>query len=84
MTAVIYLDPAAIQPVLDGKWHRLRSDRVPQTGDSITMLCGASGATEFRPSSERRSQRINQQCEACDEILRKKKGIPSRQHRTSG
>lgn len=80
-TAVIYLDPQTIQPVLDGKWHRLHADGTPQTGQMITMLCGATGAAEFRPSSERRSKRINQQCEECDEEFRKQQGIPSHQHR---
>jgi hypothetical protein len=79
--AVIYVDPLTIQPVLDGKWHRADLTAVPQSGQAVTMLCGESGAAEFKFSGERRDERIHQQCEPCDDVLRRRRGIPSRRDR---
>lgn len=39
--AVIYIDPLAIHPVIDGEWHRTRLAEIPQPGQAITMLCDA-------------------------------------------
>jgi hypothetical protein len=81
VAAVIYIDPLTIQPVLNGKWHRLDLTAVPQPGQTVTMLCGESGAAEFKLSGERRDERTHQQCESCDDVLRRRKGIPLRRDR---
>lgn len=81
VAAVIYVDPQTIQPVLNGKWHRADLTAVPQPGQTVTMLCGESGAAEFKLSGERRDGHIHQQCEPCDDVLRRRKGIPSRRDR---
>jgi hypothetical protein len=81
MSAVIYLDPLAIQPVIDGEWHRTRLMDVPQPGQAITMLCGASGSTTFQPLGQRRSRGIPRQCIRCDAIFRSEQGIPAQEDR---
>ena len=81
VAAVIYVDPQTIQPVLNGKWHRMDLTAMPQPGEAVTMLCGESGAVEFKLADERRDGRIHQQCEPCDNIVRQRKGIPSRRDR---
>ncbi|NBH06621.1 hypothetical protein [Amycolatopsis sp. SID8362] len=79
--AVIYIDPLTIQPVLNGKWHRTDLIAVPKPGQAVTMLCGESGLAEFKPSRERRDEHVHQQCESCDDVFRRRKGIPSRRDR---
>lgn len=81
MTAAIYIDLLAIQPVIDGEWHRTRLTEIPAPGQVITMLCGASGAAVFQPADERRRHRIPRQCDRCDAIYRREQGIPPRQDR---
>ena len=81
VAAVIFVDPHTIQPVINGKWHRMDSTAVPQPGEAVTMLCGESGTVEFRLSGERRGQRVHQQCEPCDDVLRRRTGIPLRRDR---
>ncbi|GHG08853.1 MULTISPECIES: hypothetical protein [Amycolatopsis] len=82
MTAAIYIDPLVIQPVIDGEWHRVRLTEIPTPGQVITMLCGAFGAAEFHLSDERRRHQIPRQCESCDVIDRRQRGIPLRGDRT--
>jgi hypothetical protein len=81
VAAVIYVDPLTIQPVLNGKWHRMDLTAVPQPGEAVTMLCGESGTAEFKLSGERPDDGIHQQREPCDDVLRQRKGIPSRRDR---
>lgn len=81
MTAAIYIDPLAIHPVIDGEWHRTRLTEIPAPGQVITMLCGASGAAVFELSDERCRRQIPRQCERCDAIYRRERGIPPRQDR---
>jgi hypothetical protein len=81
VAAVIYVDPLTVQPVLNGKWHRMDLTAVPQPGQVVTMLCGESGAAEFKLPGERRDERVHQQCEPCDDVLRRRRGIPSRRDR---
>ncbi|MDS0133198.1 MULTISPECIES: hypothetical protein [unclassified Amycolatopsis] len=81
VAAVIYVDPQTIQPVLNGKWHRMDITAVPRPGDTVTMLCGESGAAEFKLLGQRRADRIHQQCESCDDVLRRREGIPLRRDR---
>ncbi|WP_410644245.1 hypothetical protein [Amycolatopsis sp. lyj-346] len=79
MTAVIYIDPLMIQPVINGEWHRIRLTKLPAPGQIITMLCEASGPAMFRLSDdERRRRGIPRQCERCDAIYRRELGIPRR------
>ena len=87
MTAVIYIDPAAIHPVVDGEWHRARLTGIPKPGQGITMLCGVTAAASFQPLSERRTHGIPRQCGRCDAIYRRERGIPqqhTRQRRPHG
>lgn len=60
-----------------------RADRRhgPVPGQTVTMLCGESGAAEFRLSGERRDERIHQQREPCEDVFRRRKGILSRRDR---
>lgn len=57
-TAVIYLDPLAIHPVINGEWHRTRLTEIPQPGGTITMLCGISATAAFQPLNQRRRRQI--------------------------
>lgn len=82
MTAAIYIDPLTILPVIDGEWHRTRLTEIPEPRQVITMLCGASGAAVFELSDDRRRHQIPRQCERCDVIYRRQRGIPLRQDRT--
>ncbi|GAB3146987.1 hypothetical protein GCM10027258_39670 [Amycolatopsis stemonae] len=80
-TAVIYLDPLAIHPVINGEWHRARLAEIPQPGDTITMICGISATAAFQPVGQRRRRQIPRQCPRCDDICRREQGIPSQQDR---
>ncbi|MFI5590126.1 hypothetical protein ACIA5G_34125 [Amycolatopsis sp. NPDC051758] len=80
-TAVIYVDQQTTRPVIDGEWHRMKIAEFSEPGQPITMLCGASGAVQFRPSHARRSRQIPRQCESCDRIYRLDQGIPLQQDR---
>jgi hypothetical protein len=79
--AVIYIDPLAIHPVIDGELHRTQRAEIPQPGQAITMLCGASGIAAFQPLSQRRQRQIPRQCPRCDAICRREQGIPPQQDR---
>jgi hypothetical protein len=83
MTAAIYIDPAAIRPVVDGEWHRTRLTGVPKSGQGITMLCGVTAAAEFLPHEKRRDHGIPTQCSRCDAIYRQENGIPQQHTRQS-
>lgn len=83
MSAVIYIDPAGIHPVVDGEWHRTRLTGIPQPGQGITMLCGVSAAAEFEPLDQRRTHGTPTQCPRCDAIYRRQLGIPQQHTRQS-
>ncbi len=83
MTATIYLDPAAIHPVVDGEWHRTRLTGIPKPGQAVTMLCGLVAAATFMPLSERRTHGVPIQCDRCDAIYRRQLGIPPQSARQS-
>ncbi|VVJ21500.1 Uncharacterised protein [Amycolatopsis camponoti] len=72
--AVIYMDPQAIHPVINGEWHRLAG--VLEPGQEFTTLCGISDTATFLPFSERRTRGSPKQCEGCDVIYRRDNGIP--------
>ncbi|MFD9894102.1 hypothetical protein ACFWY9_32535 [Amycolatopsis sp. NPDC059027] len=75
MGAVIHVDPAAIHPVVEGVWHHARLTRVPEPGEVITMLCGASAAAEFEQSGRRDAHGAPHTCWACDLIYRREHGL---------
>lgn len=81
MTAVIYIDPDAFRPVIDGKWHRGRLTGTSEAGQHVTMLCGKTAAVAFEPLSQRRARGIPQICTDCDVIYRQEHGIPLQQDR---
>lgn len=76
MTAAIYLDPAAVHPVIDGEWHRLKNCAMPQSGETATMLCGVTAVVEYGPLEQRRRDRPPTCCPDCDARYRRKHGIP--------
>lgn len=82
MSAVIYVDPQAVHPVINGEWHRLVE--VLQAGQEFTTLCGLSDTATFLPLSERRAHAIPRQCDRCDVIYRRDRGIPLQQDRLGG
>jgi hypothetical protein len=79
MTAVIYVDPQAVHPVINGEWHRL--EKVLTPGQEFTTLCGISDTAMFMPLSERRTLGIPRQCDNCDVIYRRDHGIPLQKER---
>lgn len=81
VTAVIYIDPQAIHPVIDGEWHRARLSAIPKPGQGITMLCGATAAAAFQPLNERRAHGAPTACARCDSIYRREHGIPQQETR---
>jgi len=81
MTATIYLDPAAIHPVVDGEWHRTRLTDIPKPGQGVTMLCGVTAAAAFEPLEQRRARGVPRQCAHCDLMYRREQGIPLQQDR---
>lgn len=83
MSAVIYIDPAAIHPVIGSEWHRTRLLGIPEPGQGITMLCGASAAASFEPLGNRRARGVPTACPRCDAIYRRELGIPQQNTRLS-
>jgi hypothetical protein len=81
MTAVIYIDPAAIHPVIGSEWHRARLRGIPEPGQGITMLCGASAAAAFEPLVNRRNHGAPTACPRCDAVYRRELGIPQQSTR---
>ena len=79
MSAVIYMDPQAVHPVIDGEWHRLTG--VLKPGQAFTTLCGLSDTATFLPLDERRTRGSPRQCDRCDVIYRCDHGIPLQQDR---
>ncbi|MFD9894263.1 hypothetical protein ACFWY9_33355 [Amycolatopsis sp. NPDC059027] len=71
MSAVIYIDTDAIRPVVDGKWHHARLTHVPEPGEAITMLCGASSTAEFERSNRRDDHGAPHMCWDCDLVYRR-------------
>lgn len=81
MTALIYIDPSAIHPVIGGEWHRTRLTGIPEPGQGITMLCGATASAAFLPASQRRDHGTPTACPRCDAIYRRERGIPQQDAR---
>ncbi len=73
---MIYIEPAAIHPVIDGEWHRTRLTGIPHPGQSVTMLCGVIAAAAFEPWEQRRAHGALTMCHGCDLIHRRHHGIP--------
>lgn len=82
MGAVIYVDPQAVRPVINGEWHLLAKGLEP--GQAFTTLCGISDTATFEPLSERRKSGIPRQCDDCDAAYRRAGGIPLQQDRLRG
>lgn len=78
MTAVIYVDLDSVHPVVDGEWHRARFQNMPQSGESVTMLCGLVASAEYERSDNRRRDAPPTCCWACDRAYRQMVGIPVR------
>lgn len=81
MSAVIYIDPSAIHPVINGEWHRTRLLGIPEPGQGITMLCGAAASAAFLPLNQRRDHGVPTACPRCDSIYRREHGIPQQSAR---
>ncbi len=82
MSAVIYVDPQSVHPVINDEWHRLNGVVGPD--QTFTTLCGITDTATFLPLSERRTCGVPQQCDSCDVIYRRGRGIPLRQDRLRG
>ena len=65
--------------VFNDKWHRIQLDRVPQPGETITMLCGITALAEFERLKEPRTHVIPTQCWKCEPIYRRLCASASRQ-----
>ncbi|WIV52895.1 hypothetical protein [Amycolatopsis nalaikhensis] len=81
MSALIYLDPALLRPVVNGHWHRTRLTCIPAPGQIITMLCGEEAPAEFQPLVDRRARGVPHMCPRCDSTYRREQGIPLEQDR---
>jgi hypothetical protein len=75
VTATVYLDPARIQPVIDGEWHRVTS--IPYPGEEITVLCGARATVTFDVWAHRNTGQVATMCPGCDRAYRRALGIPA-------
>lgn len=75
MSAVIYIDPQSIHPVINGEWHRTRLAAIPAPGQGITMLCGVVATATFEPLDQRRAHGVPTQCWRCDLAYRRAHGI---------
>ncbi|MFE0026863.1 hypothetical protein [Amycolatopsis sp. NPDC059021] len=71
MGAVIYVDTAAIHPVVDGVWHHTRLTGVPAPGEAVTMLCGIAAPAEFERSDLRDGHGVPHMCWSCDLVYRR-------------
>lgn len=80
MPSVIYIDPAAILPVIGKVWHRTRLSGIPAPGQGITMLCGETAIAAFEVLDQRRVHGAPTQCPFCDVVYRRSLGwaIPER------
>jgi hypothetical protein len=76
VTALIYIDPETIQPVIDGEWHRARLNVIPEPGQQITMLCGKTGAAAFEPVAHRRDHGAPKTCFECEAAFMREQGMP--------
>jgi hypothetical protein len=76
VTALIYIDPQAIHPVIDDEWHRARLGAIPAPGQGITMMCGATGAAAFEPLERRRDRGAPKTCFYCEAIYMREHGMP--------
>ncbi|MFF0144656.1 hypothetical protein ATK36_3163 [Amycolatopsis sulphurea] len=74
MTALIYVDPEAIRPVIDGVWHMTELSAVPAPGDEIAMLCGVTAPAAFVPPSGPTNHAVPTQCSYCDVEYRRARG----------
>lgn len=77
MSAQIFVDLATVHPVIDGEWHRAKLTAMPQTGDTVTMLCGKTAAAEYERLDNRRASGIPTCCWDCDAVYRQQRGIPT-------
>ncbi|WP_328611762.1 hypothetical protein OG943_22465 [Amycolatopsis sp. NBC_00345] len=76
MTALIYIDPQAIHPVINGTWHRARLHAIPEPGQGITMLCGATGAAAFETLERRRDHGAPETCFDCEAVFMREHDMP--------
>jgi hypothetical protein len=67
------IDLARVHPVFNGRWHRIRLLRLPQPGEQIVTLCGASETAEYVSTP---SPGTAQTCWTCDIEYRRQEGIP--------
>jgi hypothetical protein len=83
--AQIYLDLDNVHPVFDGRWHRVRLDRLPTIGERLTTLCGHEKAVAFADAADRTAFGVPTCCYECDLVYRRQRGIEIRAgHRRSG
>jgi hypothetical protein len=73
MSALIMVDLDRVHPVFDGRWHRVRLHRLPQSGEEITTLCGRVEPVEYGATNERTF--TVQMCWSCDLAYRRREGI---------
>ncbi|WP_344861642.1 hypothetical protein [Amycolatopsis ultiminotia] len=74
MTALIYVDPVSVRPVVDGVWHLTWLSAVPTPGEEVRMLCGEAAEAAFVPLRERTAQGALTQCPYCDLEYRRSHG----------
>ncbi|MEC3982428.1 hypothetical protein [Amycolatopsis sp. H20-H5] len=73
MTALIMVDLERVHPVIEGRWHQARFERLPEPGEPVRTLCGLVEAAEYcavtsrSPSLER--------CWVCDLAHRRLHGM---------
>ncbi|MET9267007.1 hypothetical protein [Amycolatopsis sp. NPDC004079] len=79
-SALIYINPQAIHPVVDGVWHWTRLSAIPAPGEIVTMLCGVTAEAAFVPLQDRCTRGAPTQCPYCDVAYRRSLGwhIPAR------
>lgn len=75
MKALIYVDLAALRPIVDGLWHRTHLSRVPAPGEQIVLLCGRAAPAAFEPIDRRTATGIPTCCWECDLVYRRLRGI---------
>lgn len=78
MTALIYVDPDVVHPVVDGVWHRMLLQSMPQSGEPVTMMCGLVASAEYERLDNRRRDQPPTCCWDCDGVYRRRHSIPAR------
>ncbi|GAA4527552.1 hypothetical protein [Amycolatopsis samaneae] len=76
-TALIYINLDAVHPIINSVWHRTNINRLPSSGEPITMLCGATAPAEFEGAAHRDVIRVARQCWDCERVYREKRGLPA-------